>query len=108
MTESQLENVWSVDLPWSAGCMSAKLWQKGKRTVVSVPELGISCYGRSQSEAIFRLFSTLLKYHNELSRSKVVLSDRQQSHFALLERWMKAVESRMTVREPVVMHSRRR
>lgn len=108
MTESEAKNTWSVALPWSDGCMSARIHQKGKRIVVSVPELDICCYGRSQSEAILRVFSTLLKYHNELSKAPEPLSDRQQEHFDLLRRWMRSVENRMTVQEPTTVLRGRR
>lgn len=87
--------------------MSARMWQKDKRVVVSVPELDISCYGKSQSEAILRLFSNLLKYYNELNKSRAPLSERQQAHFDLLKQWMRSVEDRMTAREPVSSTGRR-
>lgn len=100
MSESRLKEVWNVDLPWSNGCMSARMWQKDKRIVVSVPELDICCYGKSQSEAILRLFTNLLKYYNELNKRRSPLTDRQQAHFELLKKWMRSVEERMTVQEP--------
>lgn len=99
MTESKVTNVWNVALPWSDGSLSAKLWLKGKRVVVGVPELDILCTGKSQSEAVFRLFTMLLKYHNELKSTKEPLSERQQEHMRLLKIWMRSVENRMTHRE---------
>lgn len=107
MSEPGLKEVWNVDLPWSNGCMSARMWQKDKRTVVSVPELDICCYGKSQSEAVLRLFTNLLKYYNELSRTRTPLTERQQAHFELLKKWMRSVEDRMTVRESAETGSRR-
>ena len=99
MTESKATNVWNVALPWSDGSLSAKLWQKGKRIVVGVPELDIMCTGKTQSEAVFRLFTTLLKYHGELKSAPKPLSDRQQEHMRLLKGWVESVERKMTARE---------
>ena len=65
--------------------MSAKLWIKGKRVVVGVPELDILCTGKTQSEAVFRLFSNLLKYYQELKGSSKPLDERQQAHMKLLK-----------------------
>lgn len=78
--------------------MSAKLWQKGKRIVVGVPELDIMCTGKTQSEAVFRLFTTLLKYYQEL-KSQPNLDARQQEHMRLLKVWVESVERKMTHRE---------
>lgn len=94
--------VWDVDLPWSNGCLSAKLWQKDKQVMVSVPELDICCYGKSQSEAVLRLFTNLLKYYNEL-KSQRELSARQEAHFELLKVWVRSVENRMTAQEPAAV-----
>jgi hypothetical protein len=99
MTQEKATNVWDVALPWSDGSLSAKLWQKGKRVVVGVPELDILCTGKTQSEAIFRLFSNLLKYYAELKALPKPLSDRQREHFELLKVWVAGVERRMTQRE---------
>ncbi len=98
MTETKTTDVWNVALPWSDGSLSAKLWKKGKRVVVGVPELDIMCTGNSQSEAVFRLFTTLLKYHKEL-KSAGELDERQQEHMRLLKGWVRSVEQRMTHRE---------
>lgn len=109
MTEAGATNTRNVALPWSEGCMSARISQKGKRFVVSVPELDLCCYGRSQSEAVLRLFSTLLKYHNELSKLTEPLSSRQQEHFELLKPWMRSIENRMTApQERVISAAKRR
>lgn len=99
MTESKATNVWNVALPWSDGSLSAKLWQKGKRIVVGVPELDIMCTGKTQSEAVFRLFTTLLKYHKDLKSAPQPLSERQQEHMRLLKDWVESVERKMTHRE---------
>ncbi len=81
--------------------MSARLWQKGSGIMVSVPELDISCYGRSQSEAVLRLFTNLLKYYNEL-KDKDNLNSRQDAHFQLLKIWVKGVEKKMCAGESVL------
>lgn len=101
---------WSLELPWSNGCLSAKLWRKGKGVVVAVPELDILCFGISQSEAVLRLFSSLLRYYNELKGRRELLSEKQQSHLELLRIWVKTVEDKMTrtTAEPVSLASRRR
>lgn len=99
MTETKAKNVWNVALPWSDGSLSAKMWQKGKRLVVGVPELDILCTGKTQSEAVFRLFTTLLKYHQELKSAPQPLDERQQEHMRLLKDWIRSVEHRMTQRE---------
>jgi hypothetical protein len=99
MTEPKAEKVWNVELPWSDGSLSAKLWRKGKRVVVGVPELDILCTGKSQSEAVFRLFTMLLKYHQELKSAVHPLDDRQTEHMRLLKDWIRSVERRMTQRE---------
>jgi hypothetical protein len=66
---------------------------------VGVPELDILCTGKSQSEAVFRLFTTLLKYYQELKNSKEPLDDRQQEHMRLLSDWVVSVEEKMTLRQ---------
>ena len=101
MQSKTLENVWNLPVPWSDGSLSARLWQKGKGIMVSVPELDICCYGRSQSEAVLRLFSNLLKYYNELKDGKN-LSERQCAHLKLLKVWVKGVEKRMCSGESVL------
>jgi hypothetical protein len=98
MTEARATNVWNVALPWSDGAMSAKMWIKGKRVVVDVPELDIACTGKTQSEAVFRLFSNLLKYYQEL-KANPSLDERQQEHMRLLKVWVESVERKMSNRE---------
>lgn len=105
MPSKNLENVWNLPVPWSDGSLSARLRQKGKGIMVSVPELDICCYGRSQSEAVLRLFSNLLKYYNEL-KDKDDLSARQDAHFKLLKVWVKGVEKKMCASESVLSLSR--
>lgn len=83
--------------------MSAKLWIKGKRVVVGVPELDILCTGKTQSEAVFRLFSNLLKYYQELKALPRPLDERQQEHMKLLKIWVESVERKMTNRELTVI-----
>jgi hypothetical protein len=87
-----------VSLPWSNGNMSAKLWSVGKKTIACVPELGIHCYGTSQSEVLFRLFTVLLKYHRQLNIHKARLGKRGQVHLDLLTNWMNGIEERMRLR----------
>ncbi len=90
-----------VALPWSDGSLSARLWQSGKRSVVGVPELGLHCYGGSQSEAVFRLFSSLLKYYRQLKQHRSKLGEKGLSHLTLLQGWVEGVERRMTDRSVV-------
>jgi hypothetical protein len=98
MTEAKATTEWDVALPWSDGAMSAKLWKKGKRIVVGVPELDILCTGKTQSEAVFRLFTTLLKYYQDL-KAVPQLDARQQEHMRLLKVWVESIERKMTHRE---------
>jgi hypothetical protein len=96
------KNIWNLDLPWSNGLLSARAWQKGERTVVSVPELDILCTGKTQSEAVFRLFSILLKYYNELKSKSLPLSDKDAHRLQLLSTWVQSVEKKMMgTKEPV-------
>lgn len=98
MAEKITTTEWDVELPWSEGTMSAKLWKKGKRIVVGVPELDILCTGKTQSEAVFRLFSNLLKYYRDL-KDMESLDQRQQEHMRLLKVWVNSVERKMAHRE---------
>jgi hypothetical protein len=102
MTEAKTTAEWNVELPWSDGTMSAKLWIKGKRIVVGVPELDILCTGKTQSEAVFRLFTTLLKYYKDL-KAVPKLDERQQEHMRLLTVWVESVQRKMTLRELTVV-----
>lgn len=85
-----------VSLPFSDGLLSARLWKSGDRTVVGVPELGLHCYGVSESEAVFRLFTTLLKYYRQLKAHEERLGDRGLDHLAQLKNWVAGIEKRMT------------
>lgn len=93
-----------VALPWSDGSLSARMWQAGKRVVVGVPELGLHCYGTTQSEAVFRLFTSLLKYYRQLKKNRAKLNDRGVEHLRLLRKWVEAVEIRMV--DPAVASTR--
>ncbi len=97
-----------VALPWSDGSLSARLWQSGKRIVVGVPELGLHCYGSSQPEAVFRLFTSLLKYYRQLKAHQERLGEKGLEHLRLLRHWVESVEQRMMAREVVSISSRRR
>ncbi len=88
----------TVSLPWSNGNMSAKLWTVGKKTVACVPELGLHCYGANQSEALFRLFTVLLKYYRQLKFHRTRLGKRGRGHLDLLSGWIIGVEDRMRLR----------
>jgi hypothetical protein len=90
----------SVELPWSDGSLSARMWQMGKRVVVGVPELGLHCYGTCQSEAVFRLFTCLIKYYRQLKAHRQKLGARGLEHLQLLGTWVAAVELKMMAREP--------
>lgn len=87
-----------VSLPWSNGNMSAKLWTVGEKTIACVPELGLHCYGASQSEALFRLFTVLLKYYRQLKVHRSRLGKRGRGHLELLSGWIIGVEDRMRLR----------
>jgi hypothetical protein len=91
---SQYE-VHEVALPWSDGTLSARLWIVGERTVVGVPEIGLHCYGKSQTEAVFRLFTSLLKYYRQLKMYKNRLPARGLDHLELLTGWVQSIEERM-------------
>lgn len=86
-----------VKLPWSDGSLSARLWHAGDRTVVGVPELGLHCYGESEPEAVFRLFTSLLKYYRQLKAYKNRLPEkgRAHEHLELLSGWVRSIEERM-------------
>lgn len=85
-----------VALPFSDGLLSARLWQAGDRSVVGVPELGLHCYGDTESEAVFRLFTTLLKYYRQLKAHEEKLGERGLEHLAQLKNWVAGIEKRMT------------
>jgi hypothetical protein len=85
-----------VALPWSDGTLSARLWRSGERTIAGVPELGLHCYGNSQAEAVFRLFTSLLKYYRQLKTFKTRLGRRGLEHLELLSKWIESIENKMT------------
>lgn len=89
-----------VALPWSEGLLSARLWKAGSKTVVGVPELGLRCYGESEPEAVFRLFTTLLKYYRQLKLFRERLGERGLQHLELLSGWVEAIENRMKAPTP--------
>lgn len=78
--------------------MSARVWRSGKRTVACVPELGLYCYGINQSEALFRLFTILLKYYRQLRAFRHRLGQRGLSHLELLSSWIAGIENCMRLR----------
>lgn len=85
-----------VALPWSDGLLSARLWKSGKRTVAGVPQLGLHCYGNSQQQAVFRLFTSLLKYYRQLKLFRDRLSQKGLLHLELLKNWVESIEEKMT------------
>jgi len=109
MKQFKSGRVREVALPWSDGSLSARLWHSGRKTIAGVPELGLHCYGNSQTEAVFRLFTTLLKYYRQLKTFKNQLSDKGLAHFELLSGWVESIESKMKVppTKVLVCHKRR-
>ncbi|HNH76235.1 MAG TPA: hypothetical protein PLF23_20775 [Candidatus Obscuribacter sp.] len=104
MKSKQTSGMREVPLPFSDGLLSAKLWQSqtkdGKeRFVAYVPELGLSCFGTSDSEASFRLFSALIKYFRQLKAHKEKLGEKGLAHLQMLTVWMNAIEERMTAKQ---------
>jgi hypothetical protein len=98
----------NVALPWSNGLLSARLWKSGNRTVVGVPELGLHCYGNSQSEAVFRLFTTLLKYYRQLRNYPERLGDTGRRHLQLLGKWVEGIEQKMMAKPISVLRPNNR
>ncbi len=98
-----------VALPWSEGLMSARIWSVGAKTIAAVPELGLHCYGASQEEAVFRLFTTLLKYYRQLKTFESRVSQRGLLHLTLLSTWVQSIENKMKIRslEPTVISIRK-
>lgn len=96
MRQSKTGLAREVALPFSDGTLSARIWQSGPRTIAGVPELGLHCYGQSQTEAVFRLFTILLKYYRQLKAFKSRLSQRGLEHFELLSGWVESIESKLT------------
>lgn len=95
MSHSTTDGYREVALPWSDGTLSARLWKARGRVVVGVPELGLHCYGASEPEAVFRLFTSLLKYYRQLRTFKARLSEKGLSHLDLLRGWVESIEDRM-------------
>lgn len=95
MRQERATRLNEVALPWSDGLLSARISYKGERTIASVPELGLLCYGNSQTEAVFRLFTTLLKYYRQLKAHHGRLGSKGQMHLALLSIWVEGVENKM-------------
>jgi hypothetical protein len=85
-----------VPLPFSDGLLSAKLWQAHDRFVVGVPELGLCCYGNSEAEASFRLFTTLIKYYRQLKAFQERLGEKGRKDLVVLTHWMQCIEDRLT------------
>ena len=90
------QEVREVPLPFSDGLLSAKLWKVKNRFVASVPELGLSCYGESDTEASFRLFTALLKYYRQLKAHKEKLGEKGLHHLEILSKLMEGIERRMS------------
>src|ERR1700679_1439334 len=85
-----------VPLPFSDGLLSAKLWQAHDRFVVGVPELGLCCYGNSEAEASFRLFTTLIKYYRQLKAFNERLGEKGRKDLIVLAQWMQGIEDRLS------------
>ena len=96
MNSSKNKEVKEVPLPFSDGLLSAKLWKVKNRFVAAVPELGLSCYGESDTEASFRLFTALLKYYRQLKAHKEKLGEKGLAHLTVLTTWMEGIEKRMS------------
>lgn len=82
----------------------------GHRTVAGVPELGLHCYGSSQPEAVFRLFTSLLKYYRQLKTFRSRLTQRGLDHLELLTAWVNHIEEHMkapSLDNVVQIHARR-
>lgn len=95
MSRSTIDEYREVALPWSDGTLSARLWKARGRVVVGVPELGLHCYGSSEPEAVFRLFTSLLKYYRQLRSYKSRLGEKGLAHLDLLRGWVESIENRM-------------
>lgn len=98
MTAKKRKSIKEVPLPFSNGLLSAKLFEVNSRFVVTVTELGLSCWGKSESEASFRLFTTLIKYFRQLNAHQDKLNDKALLHLSILREWMNGIEEHM--REP--------
>lgn len=100
MTAKKRKSIKEVPLPFSNGLLSAKLFEANSRFVVSVSELGLSCWGKSESEASFRLFTALIKYYRQLKAHPDKLNDKALVHLSILREWMNGIEERMAAPQP--------
>lgn len=96
MTAPKNTNLKEVALPFSNGLMSAKMWKAHGMYVVGVPELGIHCYGSSEQESAFRLFTSLLKYYRQLNSNQEKITEKGKSDLEFLKVWVKEIEKKMT------------
>ncbi len=85
-----------IFLPWSNNTLSAWLWQNNQKTIISVPELNFSCYADCESEAVFKLFSSLIQYYQELTSTPAKLTPQAIAHLDLLKTWVSGIEAKMT------------
>ncbi len=95
MRRAKPSSVNEVALPWSEGLLSARIRIKADKTIAGVPELGLHCYGNSQPEAVFRLFTVLLKYYRQLKTYEHRLGEKGKKHLRLLSVWVEAIENKM-------------
>lgn len=98
LAKAGLTLIQDVELPFSKGLLSAKMWRSDRalgKVVVGVPELGLHCYGDSQQEAAFRLFSALIKYYGQLKENRDKLSAKGINHLELLTVWIQSIENRL-------------
>ena len=86
MTTPNNAGIKEVDLPFSNGLLSARMWKAHGKYVVGVPKLGIHCYGKTESEAAFRLFTTLLKYYRQLKQNQSKISEKGVLDLAVLRK----------------------
>ena len=87
-----------IALPFSDGLLTARVWTVKDRSIVHVPEVGLHCYGKNDSEAAFRLFTTLLKYYRQLRANEHCLNARAIEHLRILKEWVDGIEHRMKPR----------
>lgn len=99
MTSTNDASIREVTLPFSNGLMAAKLWKAYGRFVVGVPALGLHCYGRSEQEAAFRLFTSLLKYYRHLKSNQDSITEKGLQDLAKLSEWVSEIERKMTAPE---------
>ncbi|MBZ0188078.1 MAG: hypothetical protein K8F91_17655 [Candidatus Obscuribacterales bacterium] len=92
-----------VALPFSDGLLSARLWKAYGRSVVGVPELGLHCYGNTETEAVFRLFTALLKYYRQLKANQSKITEKGRLDLEILTHWVKEIEKKMTMPETAMV-----